>query len=575
MKKPSEEKKFMDAYPKEASEIKFPRMKGYDFLLERNKDYMNYTAISFGNKKITYEELHTRIDQYKTAFEKRGFKQGDVIGVCLTNNPESIYTLYALDRIGCVVVGLSPLNNEYKMNRDLEMTKPKSVITANILYDNMKTSIDDLNISPILYNPTQSLGNPIITKVLDYKMKKKGNFAGKENTLKTVLKDAKDYQSINADSEFGYEDITDIMFTGGSSGYHKAVGLNDNRLNCVVRGLDYVLKLEPGQIHLGQIPFGHMAFGRLVMHYALCNNLEFALTLKSFPTDFYSETIRTRSNGIMGGPVHYKDSYPIPVGSLSEVTQALSGGEQFKPDDYKEATEKLRKGGSKAIIGDGLGLTEAWAPVMVNYGGVNTIGTLGYPIPGVNAKVLDPITKEEVPRNQVGELHVSSEGLMVEYINNPEENAKVFSYDENGVKWYNTGDLVKRLDNDEFKYVGRRKRNFVCGVDNIYPEQIEDLILPFEEVNEIVVTKRPDSALQFIPVYNISLTSESVDIPALEERICQRIKETLGESAMPKVFNYSYKPLKRTDNGKLDATNIEKEDLERLKSETLTRKRTL
>lgn len=571
--KPSEEKRFMNAYEEEAKNIEFPRMKGYDFLLERNKNYMNYTALSFGKQKITYEQMHTKIDEYKKAFEKRGFKKGDIIGVCLTNNPESIYTLYALDRIGCVVVGLSPLNNEYKMRRDLEMLKPSRVITANVLYDNMKTSIDDLNISPILYNPVESMNNPFVTFLVNFKMKKKGNYAGKENTLKQILKEGKNYTSQIPDSEFGYEDITDIMFTGGSSGYHKAVTLNDNRLNCVVRGLDYVLKLEPGQIHLGQIPFGHMAFGRLVMHYALCNNLEYALTLKALPNDFYSEIKRTKSNGVMGGPVHYKDSTEIEPGSLASVTQALSGGEQFKPDDYALATAKLRKGGSNAIIGDGLGLTEAWAPVMVNYGGVNTIGTLGYPIPGVNAKVIDSNTGLEVDRNQVGELLVSSEGLMLGYLNNEEENKNVFSYDKDGTTWYNTGDLVKRLDNDEFKYVGRKKRNFVCGVENIYPEQIEDLILPFEEVREIVVTKRPDSQLQFIPVYNISLSSEFVDIPALEQKINTLIESTLGEFAMPKVFNYTQKPLKRTDNGKLDATNIEKEDIENSKKETLTRTR--
>lgn len=571
--KPSEEKKFMNAYEEEARNIKFPRMKGYDFLLERNKNYMNYTALSFGKQKITYEQMHTKIDEYKKAFEKRGFKKGDIIGVCLTNNPESIYTLYALDRIGCVVVGLSPLNNEYKMRRDLEMLKPSRVITANVLYDTMKTSIDDLNISPILYNPVESMNNPFVTFLVNFKMKKKGNYVGKENTLKQILKEGKNYTSKTPDSDFGYEDITDIMFTGGSSGYHKAVALNDNRLNCVVRGLDYVLKLEPGQIHLGQIPFGHMAFGRLVMHYALCNNLEYALTLKALPNDFYSEIKRTKSNGVMGGPVHYKDSTEIEPGSLASVTQALSGGEQFKPDDYAMATEKLRKGGSNAIIGDGLGLTEAWAPVMVNYGGVNTIGTLGYPIPGVNAKVIDSTTGLEVDRNKVGELLVSSEGLMLGYLNNEEENKKVFSYDKDGITWYNTGDLVKRLDNDEFKYIGRKKRNFVCGVENIYPEQIEDLILPFEEVREIVVTKRPDSQLQFIPVYNISLSSEFVDIPVLEQKINALIESTLGEFAMARAFNYTEKPLKRTDNGKLDATNIEKEDIENSKKETLTRTR--
>ena len=78
------------------------------------------------------------------------------------------------------------------------------------------------------------------------------------------------------------------------------------KVDSLVKALDYVLILEPGMVHLGNIPFGHMCFGRLVLHYCLCKNLEYALTLKAMPKDFYSELVRTHANGAMGRPVHWE-----------------------------------------------------------------------------------------------------------------------------------------------------------------------------------------------------------------------------------------------------------------------------
>ena len=125
---------FTDMYKKTKEETILPMGSKYDFLLERNKNYMNYTALSFNNQKITYEEMHEKIDLYTRALTKRGIRKGDIIAICAANTPESVYLFYALDRIGATVVGLSILNNEYKMARDLELVKPKMVITVDKIH---------------------------------------------------------------------------------------------------------------------------------------------------------------------------------------------------------------------------------------------------------------------------------------------------------------------------------------------------------------------------------------------------------------------------------------------------------
>lgn len=544
--------KFMDMYTKTECTETLPDESRCRFLERRNEKYMNYTALSFGNRKITYEELHTKIDEYAKALYKAGIRPEEKVAINVLNTPEAVYLLYALDKIGCTVVGLSPLNNEYKMQRDLELTRPNRIISTDII--KAKNAVDSLEISPILFPIDVSV--PIVSEL---------PIEDNCNLLKIVEK----AESIDLEiSNYNPDKTTDILFTGGSTGAHKGVELVGNGLNCVVQALDHVLYLESGMTHLGNIPFGHMAFGRVALHYALANNLNYALTLNALPQDFLAEMIRTQSQGAMGGPIHWENVAENPLlkkGSLSNLIQAISGGEYFKPHKRQLANDAIHYGGSIASIGDGLGLTEMWAPTHVCIGGKNTEGTIGYAIPYVESKIVNDDFCE-VENGEYGTLLVKGPGMMKGYYNNEEETNKVFWNDENGDRWYNTGDIARRMgiNNNEYEYVGRQKRNFVCGVDNIYPEQIEELLLQFPNIREVVVTKIPDDKFQYLPKYHISVYSMEFNQKELGNNINELICSTLGQSAAPGYIEYTSEPLPRTDNGKLNAALLEQQDIQNL-----------
>ncbi len=556
----------LNKYTNEKIDIEMPNSRKYDFLLERNRDYMNYTALSFGKKRVTYEEMHTRIEEYARALYKRGIRKGDIIGVCVANTPESVYLLYALDIIGAVVVGLSPLDNEYQIQRDLTMIKPKMVITVDKLYGNFKKAEDALNFSTILYSPVESM-NSLVRFIYNRKQIREGNsIPGVDYNLSKIIKEYK--HSAYEKAPYVEKEVTDIMFTGGSSGIHKGVDLSGNGLNCVVRGMDFSFpKVEPGMIHLGNIPLGHMSFGRMIMHYSLCSNLEYALTLKAMPKDFYQTLIDTKCNFAVGGPVHWEtliDNPELRKGSLSNILYATSGGEAFKEEKKKKAQEALIYGGSSAIIGDGLGATETWATICAN-NGTNTFGSLGYTIPFVESKIIDPDTGLEVEKGLSGLLHLSGPSIMNGYHNNDEETKKVLYQDENGKTWYNIGDVVRENEKGEIVYVGRIKRNFVCDVSNIYPEEIESILLEIPEIREVAVTKIPDDRYQYLPKYNISIYSDAIDFNDLEQRINEIIAPRLGINALPGYIEYSTSPLPRTGNGKINFTLLQTLDDEKFK----------
>lgn len=549
----------------------------YNYMLEQNKDYMDLTALSFGERRITYEEMHDRIEKYVRLLYSKGVRQGDVIGICAYNTPESVYLLYALDIIGAIVVGYSPFDNKEKAKLDIEMTKPKMVISVDMCYKNFKDWEKALNFSTILYSPVDSLDDMKIKFGYKLLQLKNGNFKlAKDSNLKSLLK--KNYSDVDyVKAPFEQDGLRDILFTGGSTGVHKGVELSDNGLNSVVEGMNSIFPAEPGMIHLGNIPFGHMAYGRSILHYALCNNMEYALTIKAMPSDFYDEIVRTHATAAVGGPPHWVSlieqqgdkfvpSSRLKPGSLSELHYATSGGEAKKETTENAINEALKYCGSDAKLGDGLGATETWASMMINNGKVHHRGTIGQPISTLDVKLVDPDTGKEVKDGEKGLLYVSGPSVMLGYHNNPEETSKVISYDENGKRWINIGDFLMKTPDGEYKYVGRQKRNFVSGCDNIYPEELESLLLLIPEIREVVVTPISDEMVQYIPRYHISLYDTNIDYKELEEKINALVMSKLNENWLPGSIAYYDKPLERMQNSKVNISYYKELDQKALEN---------
>lgn len=549
----------------------------YNYMLEQNKDYMDLTALSFGDRRITYEEMHDRIEKYVRLLYSKGVRQGDVIGICAYNTPESVYLLYALDIIGAIVVGYSPFDNKEKTKLDIEMTKPKMVISVDMCYKNFKDWENALNFSTILYSPVDSLDDMKIKVGYKLLQLKNGNFKlSKDSNLKSLLK--KNYSDVDyVKAPFEQDGLRDILFTGGSTGVHKGVELSDNGLNSVVEGMNSIFTAEPGMIHLGNIPFGHMAYGRSILHYALCNNMEYALTIKAMPSDFYDEIVRTHATAAVGGPPHWVSlieqqgdkfvpSSRLKAGSLSELHYATSGGEAKKETTENAINEALKYCGSDAKLGDGLGATETWASMMINNGKIHHRGTVGEPISTLDVKLVDPDTGKEVKDGEKGLLYVSGPSVMLGYHNNPEETSKVISYDENGKRWINIGDFLMKTPDGEYKYVGRQKRNFVSGCDNIYPEELESLLLLIPEIREVVVTPISDEMVQYIPRYHISLYDTNIDYKELEEKINALVMSKLNENWLPGSIAYYDKPLERMQNSKVNISYYKELDQKALEN---------
>jgi len=136
---------------------------------------------------------------------------------------------------------------------------------------------------------------------------------------------------------------------------------------------------------------------------------------------------------------------------------------------------------------EGYGLTEA-SPVVSAHrlSGVRKLGSVGQPIPGVEAKILDDDDRE-LPAGELGEVCVRGRNVMVGYYGLPEETARTL---RNG--WLHTGD-VGRLDADGFLYIVERKKDLIIrGGFNIYPREVEEILYAHPKIAEAAVVGMRD-----------------------------------------------------------------------------------
>jgi fatty-acyl-CoA synthase len=116
------------------------------------------------------------------------------------------------------------------------------------------------------------------------------------------------------------------------------------------------------------------------------------------------------------------------------------------------------------------------------------VGTVGRPIPGVEVRLVDPLTHKPVAPGEAGELCARGHGVMAGYYKNHEATARVIDADG----WLYTGDLAREREDGNYRIVGRCKELIIRGGENIYPPEVEEFLSHHPDVAEAAVVGLPD-----------------------------------------------------------------------------------
>ncbi len=466
------------------------------FLSESAARYPNSPALLFLNSRRTYRELQRDVDRFAAALASLGVERGTRVAVHLPNIPPAVVATLATLSLGAVAVMTSPLYVARELEQQWEDARCGVVVTVDYLFAQRireireRLSAHDYVIASI----PDALGFPV-RQLARWKLKRQ-----KPPLVADVKREpgVHLYQQLlrNAPArrptvELTPEDVALLQYTGGTTGEPKGAMLTHRNLVANVLQLaSWFPALDfGGEVSLGALPFFHI-FGFTVAM-VLPLHLGAANVLIPNPRDAravvrgitkHGVTLLPAVPGLFRAIAEYPD---IDKLDLTCIRRCFSGSAPL-PVPLLERFQGM----TGAIICEGFGLTEASPVTHVNpIHGTCKPGTIGLPLPSTEARIVDPdVGEREMPQGQAGELIIRGPQVMLGYWDRPEATANTI---RGG--WLYTGDLAVEDEDGYFKIVGRKKDMVITSGFNVYPDEIDRVLVSHPAVREACSIGVPDS----------------------------------------------------------------------------------
>ncbi|MCM1540218.1 MAG: acyl--CoA ligase [Blautia sp.] len=510
---PSKDRVWQKYYCKEQMDKKIPQMSMSDYLYQRNSMRLDLIALNYFGKRISYRELFWHIEDTAKRFQMRGVKKGDYVNLAMPTTPETIYMIYALDKIGAVAALIDPRVNIERMKYYLEMVQSPVVGVTGLYAKKMRKAIKGqpgtlmLNISPLqTFKKEEKRKEHFVycMKMLPEKSKEIFfNLVQKETHIISSEQFWKNDMS-------GYTlkippyvpDRTGIVeYTSGTTGIPKGLELSAASINLVVEQLKDLIECSAGETILGIMP-PFISYGMICgIHNALCSGLESILIPNFVPADFPKLIMQYKPNNIVCVPsflqILMKSRYVDENTNLSFINNIIVGGDKTSADFEMAFNRWIKEHKGTATISKGGGMAEySSCAFYTPYENTKYLGAYGIPLPKVDAKIVDE-NDNELGYYEVGEIHISSEQAMKGYVKNKEATSQFFYTDSEGKKWGKSGDLGYIDINGVFTILNRKKEMIVRpDGHNVFPSEISAVIRTHKAVKECLVTGVKDPILE-------------------------------------------------------------------------------
>ncbi len=469
----------------------------------KNNFNENKVAISFKGENITYGQLDKTVCGYASFFRKIGLKSGEKTVLLCTNSPEFVYCYLGIVKNGGIIIPVNLMLTIEELThivKDSEATR--LLIHPTVLRKSGRTPEEIAS----------ALGVEVF--VIDEKMK--------ESALSLVAEGTADvFEQEDEDA------ISTLLYTSGTTGKQKAAMLTHKNLYINATQCHHGLRIvSESDIYMCVLPMFHVFAFTACILMPLWEGATTVILEEFQPKEVIASLLRDDISIFMGVPAMYivlleagKKNIQFP-----SLRMAISGGAALPVEIYRQCKEILH-----LPIIEGYGLTEAAPGAAFNPPERQKEGSIGLPLPTVDAKIFDD-NDCEVGCNVVGELVLRGENVMKGYYNQPEETEKTL---KNG--WLHTGDLA-RMDEDGYIYIVDRKKDMVVvsGM-NVYPREIEEVIFKHPKVKETAVIGVPDR-LRGEKVKALVVLKEGEECTASD--ISAFLKERLAAFKLPKNIEF-------------------------------------
>lgn len=555
--KPSVAKPWLQFFSKEAIASNPPKDTIYNVIKEANKEHLDNYALNYFGKRITYRQLFERVEVTAAAFESLGVKKGDTVVCSTVTFPETVYTIYALNKIGATIFTLDPRVTASFVKETVEKANAKIFMYMDVCHEAYKSILPGLNVEKIITTSVSS-SLPLHIKTLMHLKSptQKIEYTDRHIAWKTFYNYGKGKSSATA--RYGDNEIAAITLTGGTTGVPKGVMLTNDGFNAVMHSFKNCgLAYKNGQRFLNIIP-AYASYGIVAsLHMPLGLGLEIVIIPK-FDADkagYYVKKYRPAHTLLV--PAHYEklmNSKEMRNGfDLSFFETAGSGGDTMNEGLETKLNNFLKERGAKFPLSQGYGMSEVSSAASCCCNGNFRSLSVGYPLLTTVVSVFEPGTTNELGFNEVGEICISGPSIMAGYFNNPEETDKVRIKHPDGTVWVHSGDLG-RMDEDGFVYIkGRIKRMITLfNGHKVFPTQVENVIGQNKSVQSCAVVGVKDR------------TRAQGDVPLAVVQLCEggnedEVRDTLNASFVTDLESGSkpldiefVKEMPHTSMGKID-----------------------
>jgi fatty-acyl-CoA synthase len=472
-------------------------------------------ALCYEGQRCTFVQLQEQTNRTARALIHLGVQPGDKVSLWMTNRLEWLHILFAVAKIGAVLV---PINTRFR-TADTEYVLRQSDSTTLITLDR-SGPVDYLGMVEEVC-PEINNGNPGSLHASRFQELQRVIVLGDARRPGTWNWDdamaAADEVSPNQleqrERAVNPDDTVLLMYTSGTTGFPKGVMHNHNIQRTLIDTANR-MGMTSRDVILMYLPLFH-AFGLYegaIM--SIVSGARMVLMPAFDPGEVLKLIEQERATVLNGFDTHFFDltSHPdCATTDLSSLRTALFAAGMASSEPAARLAQK-----ALCPTITGWGMTEVGVGATLSFLDSpedDRCLASGHPLPGYEFKVIDPETGATQPPDTLGELCVRGYGLMQGYYHKPEETAQAI--DAEG--WFHTGDVVTLRDDECMRFFGRYKDLLKVGGENVDPMEVEAFLLAHSAVNKVQVIGVPNQRLSEVPCACVvlepgaELTLEGVD----------------------------------------------------------------
>lgn len=589
------DKPHLKYFKKGVLDAEFPKMKMVDYLYLRNKKRLNFTALNFYGRKITYREMFEKIEETAKSFLQMGVKEGDHVVIAMPTTPESAYMLFALNRIGAVAVELDPRTTRKDIENTIYESKTKFYITMEDccpIVDEILSSNEQINnqLNNVMFiSPTESLpfGLNTLSDFKDSIERMKGNKPKVSKNNKYIdwhsfIVNGRNYKG-KIDSEYKEGEVAEIIYSSGTTSTPKPIQYTNETFTSMVRQIELGENAyREGDKNLDIIPM-FLGFGsNNALYTVLAFGLEDILIPVPVIEGLPALINKYKPNHILGAPIHmnvllnYLRNNPTKMKDLSFLRSVVSGSAHLESAKQYALDDELSKRGCKIKVGPGYGQNESGPGLSFSsdtFLETKKPGCSGHPLSHVTISIFDPETDEELQYGQdnEGEIRYKTPCSMKGYaFDRQKENERYFKKGKDGSIWCCSGDLGK-IDSDGGIYItGRITRQIGRNGFKFAPSEIEEFITShISTLESCALIGRPDDIQENVPILYYSIKPEYLNMSAVIREEIIALCSTLKEYKIPEEY-IELEKIPVTPNLKVDFKRLEREAVESYKASVKT-----